>query len=87
MSTPSMLPRSSWPWGGALVRGRELQSDPITAQPRGVVPPDICFLVSSVSPGNLLYDFFKGHELNPRIREFDLKFFCEMRPGLIGWVS
>ncbi|XP_026174555.1 delta(14)-sterol reductase LBR isoform X2 [Mastacembelus armatus] len=26
-----------------------------------------------------------GHELNPRIQDFDLKFFCEMRPGLIGW--
>ncbi|XP_039980736.1 delta(14)-sterol reductase LBR isoform X2 [Xiphias gladius] len=26
-----------------------------------------------------------GHELNPRIKDFDLKFFCEMRPGLIGW--
>ncbi|XP_037305226.2 delta(14)-sterol reductase LBR isoform X1 [Pungitius pungitius] len=37
------------------------------------------------SSGNMVYDFFKGHELNPRIREFDLKFFCEMRPGLIGW--
>ncbi|KAM4529582.1 delta(14)-sterol reductase LBR isoform 1-T1 [Fundulus diaphanus] len=35
--------------------------------------------------GNLIYDFFKGRELNPRIKEFDLKFFCEMRPGLIGW--
>ncbi|XP_074541822.1 delta(14)-sterol reductase LBR isoform X2 [Halichoeres trimaculatus] len=35
--------------------------------------------------GNVVYDFFKGHELNPRIRDFDLKFFCEMRPGLIGW--
>ncbi|XP_070781571.1 delta(14)-sterol reductase LBR [Enoplosus armatus] len=35
--------------------------------------------------GNLAYDFFKGHELNPRIKDFDLKFFCEMRPGLIGW--
>ncbi|KAM9355617.1 delta(14)-sterol reductase LBR isoform 2-T2 [Pholidichthys leucotaenia] len=35
--------------------------------------------------GNLAYDFFKGRELNPRIRSFDLKFFCEMRPGLIGW--
>lgn len=35
----------------------------------------------------MLYDFFKGRELNPRIRNFDLKFFCEMRPGLIGWVS
>lgn len=37
------------------------------------------------SSGNMVYDFFKGHELNPRIKEFDLKFFCEMRPGLIGW--
>ncbi|KAJ0039440.1 hypothetical protein NL108_014813, partial [Boleophthalmus pectinirostris] len=35
--------------------------------------------------GNVLYDFFKGRELNPRIKNFDLKFFCEMRPGLIGW--
>uniref|UniRef100_A0A7N8XD01 Delta(14)-sterol reductase LBR n=1 Tax=Mastacembelus armatus TaxID=205130 RepID=A0A7N8XD01_9TELE len=35
--------------------------------------------------GNVIYDFFKGHELNPRIQDFDLKFFCEMRPGLIGW--
>lgn len=26
-----------------------------------------------------------GHELNPRIGNFDIKFFCEMRPGLIGW--
>lgn len=34
-----------------------------------------------------MYDFFKGRELNPRIKNFDLKFFCEMRPGLIGWVS
>lgn len=39
------------------------------------------------TPGNLIYDFFKGRELNPRIKDFDLKFFCEMRPGLIGWVS
>ncbi|XP_049324506.1 delta(14)-sterol reductase TM7SF2 isoform X2 [Astyanax mexicanus] len=36
--------------------------------------------------GNPLYDFFIGRELNPRIGSFDLKFFCELRPGLIGWV-
>ncbi|XP_061904146.1 delta(14)-sterol reductase TM7SF2 isoform X1 [Entelurus aequoreus] len=36
--------------------------------------------------GNPLYDFFIGRELNPRIGHFDLKFFCELRPGLIGWV-
>lgn len=35
--------------------------------------------------GSVMYDFFKGRELNPRIKNFDLKFFCEMRPGLIGW--
>ncbi|XP_020508088.2 delta(14)-sterol reductase LBR isoform X1 [Labrus bergylta] len=35
--------------------------------------------------GHVLYDFFKGRELNPRVKSFDLKFFCEMRPGLIGW--
>ncbi|XP_070991703.1 delta(14)-sterol reductase TM7SF2-like isoform X2 [Oncorhynchus clarkii lewisi] len=27
-----------------------------------------------------------GRELNPRIGSFDLKYFCELRPGLIGWV-
>ncbi|CAM9267134.1 unnamed protein product [Lampetra planeri] len=34
-----------------------------------------------VLPGSFMYDFFKGRELNPRIKDFDLKFFCEMRPG------
>jgi delta14-sterol reductase/lamin-B receptor len=36
--------------------------------------------------GNVLYDFFIGRELNPRIGTFDWKEFCELRPGLIGWV-
>lgn len=39
-------------------------------------------------PGNTsvaVYDFFMGRELNPRINAFDLKYFCELRPGLIGW--
>lgn len=36
--------------------------------------------------GNAIYDFFIGRELNPRIGHFDLKVFCELRPGLIGWV-
>ncbi|KNC81445.1 hypothetical protein SARC_06234 [Sphaeroforma arctica JP610] len=35
--------------------------------------------------GNPFYDFFMGRELNPRIGDFDLKVFCELRPGLIGW--
>ncbi|KAG0262016.1 erg24, C-14 sterol reductase [Mortierella polycephala] len=41
--------------------------------------------------GNHLYDFVMGRELNPRFSAspdsiFDLKYFAELRPGLIGWV-
>ena len=35
--------------------------------------------------GYSVYDFWMGRELNPRIGSFDLKCFCELRPGLIGW--
>ncbi|KAJ1911201.1 erg24, C-14 sterol reductase [Mycoemilia scoparia] len=36
---------------------------------------------------NILYDFFIGRELNPRIfgGTFDIKYFCELRPGILGW--
>jgi len=33
-----------------------------------------------------VYNFFIGRELNPRVGSFDLKYFCELRPGLIGWI-
>jgi len=33
----------------------------------------------------MIYDFWIGHPLNPRIGNFDLKSFFELRPGLIGW--
>ncbi|KAI9166568.1 Delta(14)-sterol reductase [Paramyrothecium foliicola] len=41
--------------------------------------------------GNLLYDWFIGRELNPRVTlpfigEIDLKEFLELRPGMLGWV-
>lgn len=36
--------------------------------------------------GNIIYEFFLGRELNPRIGSLDLKEFCELYPGLIGWV-
>jgi len=36
--------------------------------------------------GDALHDYVMGVSLNPRIRSFDLKFFCESRPGLILWV-
>lgn len=41
--------------------------------------------------GNIVYDFFIGRELNPRINlpvlgAVDIKSFCELRPGWIGWL-
>ena len=36
--------------------------------------------------GNPFYDYFMGRELNPRFGSFDWKEFCELRPGLIGWM-
>eukprot|EP00597_Dinobryon_sp_UTEXLB2267_P006845 CAMPEP_0170083680 /NCGR_PEP_ID=MMETSP0019_2-20121128/19054_1 /TAXON_ID=98059 /ORGANISM="Dinobryon sp., Strain UTEXLB2267" /LENGTH=390 /DNA_ID=CAMNT_0010299365 /DNA_START=228 /DNA_END=1400 /DNA_ORIENTATION=+ len=44
-------------------------------------------LAKGGNTGNAVYDFFIGRELNPRILwgSFDLKEFCELKPGLIGW--
>ena len=36
--------------------------------------------------GNPMYDFFIGRALNPRVGDLDLKYLCELRPGLIGWI-
>lgn len=41
--------------------------------------------------GNVLYDWFIGRELNPRVTlpifgEVDIKSWCELRPGMLGWV-
>ncbi|KAF2400217.1 delta(14)-sterol reductase [Trichodelitschia bisporula] len=41
--------------------------------------------------GNMLYDWFIGRELNPRVTlpllgEIDIKAWMEMRPGLLGWI-
>ncbi|KDQ09928.1 hypothetical protein BOTBODRAFT_58446 [Botryobasidium botryosum FD-172 SS1] len=33
-----------------------------------------------------IYNFWIGRELNPSIGSFDIKSFCELRPGLILWV-
>jgi delta14-sterol reductase/lamin-B receptor len=44
--------------------------------------------VLATNTGNFVYDFFLGRELNPRLfrNTFDWKEFCELRPGLIGWL-
>ena len=36
--------------------------------------------------GHFTYDFWMGRELNPRLGSFDFKVFCELRPGLVGWM-
>lgn len=52
--------------------------------------PEMRELAKGGHTGNLIYDFFIGRELNPRITfpffgEVDLKAWLEMRPGLTGW--
>lgn len=44
-------------------------------------------LAAGGDTGVPFYDFFIGRELNPRIGSLDLKEFCELYPGLIGWVA
>ncbi|KAF3059390.1 Delta(14)-sterol reductase [Daldinia childiae] len=41
--------------------------------------------------GNLIYDFYIGRELNPRVTlpiigEIDIKEWMELRPGMLGWI-
>ncbi|EPX73242.1 C-14 sterol reductase Erg24 [Schizosaccharomyces octosporus yFS286] len=43
-------------------------------------------LAEGGNSGNVLYDWFIGRILNPRIGKFDIKVFCELRPGLILWI-
>ncbi|KZF23528.1 Delta(14)-sterol reductase [Xylona heveae TC161] len=48
-------------------------------------------LANGGKTGNLLYDWFIGRELNPRVTipvlgTVDIKEFCELRPGLLGWI-
>jgi protein-S-isoprenylcysteine O-methyltransferase Ste14 len=37
--------------------------------------------------GSQIADFWLGLVRNPRVGSFDIKLFCEARPGLIGWVA
>jgi len=48
-------------------------------------------LAAGGQSGNLLYDWFIGRELNPRVTlpfigEIDLKEWLELRPGMLGWI-
>ncbi|MGH7391762.1 MAG: hypothetical protein ACREM3_20250 [Candidatus Rokuibacteriota bacterium] len=41
---------------------------------------------AGATTGQPVSDYFMGPLLNPRLGDFDLKYFCESRPGLILWV-
>ena len=48
-------------------------------------------LAAGACTGNVIYDHYMGREKNPRISlpvigEIDLKEWCEVRPGLLGWL-
>ena len=61
---------------------------PILGQPPVVCRSEECIHTNPNcgAAGYGLYDFFIGRELNPRLGTFDLKEFCELYPGLIGWL-
>lgn len=53
--------------------------------------PSMRELAAGGHSGNILYDWFIGRELNPRIKvpvfgEVDIKSWCELRPGMLGWI-
>lgn len=52
---------------------------------RSFVPGRVLAKHGSISK-QPVYEFFMGRELNPRIGPLDLKEFCELYPGLIGWI-
>lgn len=41
---------------------------------------------ASETTRGFFYNYWMGTGLNPRVKGFDFKFFCECRPGLIAWV-
>lgn len=62
----------SWALSLALFASAALRGDRVLAAVGG-------------STGSTVYDWFVGRELNPRIGGLDVKEFCELYPGLIGW--
>ncbi|RAH62170.1 C-14 sterol reductase [Aspergillus piperis CBS 112811] len=52
---------------------------------------DLRELAAGGRTDNIIYDFYIGRELNPRVTlplfgEIDIKTWCEMYPGLTGWI-
>lgn len=52
---------------------------------------DLRELAAGGTTGHMIYDFYIGRELNPRLTlpflgEIDIKTWCEVCPGLTGWI-
>lgn len=43
-------------------------------------------LATGGNSGNIIYDWFIGRELNPRVGPLDIKMFSELRPGMLLWL-
>ncbi|CAK7224209.1 erg24, C-14 sterol reductase [Sporothrix bragantina] len=68
-----------------------VRSFSVNENPAARAPGDLRELAAGGHSGNLMYDWFIGRELNPRITlpllgEFDIKSFMELRPGMLGWM-
>ncbi|KAI0181127.1 ERG4/ERG24 ergosterol biosynthesis protein [Hypoxylon sp. FL1284] len=53
--------------------------------------PQHRLLAAGGCSGNMIYDFYIGRELNPRVAlpvigEIDIKEWMELRPGMLGWI-
>jgi 7-dehydrocholesterol reductase len=87
-------------WGGLLVASNAYGfALAILVQLKGYYSPTFlvdCKLSGQYAPslaidhvltsvGSLVFDFWGGVELNPRIGNLDLKFFHNGRPGIVAW--
>jgi hypothetical protein len=66
---------------GALILATSLSLTLYAASFRGGA-----VLAATGTSGMFTYDFWMGRELNPRVFWVDLKEFCELYPGLGGWM-
>ena len=87
------VPLATAATGLSFVLSLYLYVSSFAVAPAGVEKEDPrrALLAEGGNSGSPVYDAFMGRELNPRVRlpggfSFDLKAFCELRPGLIGWI-
>lgn len=60
----------------------------VLARPYGATEPatPATQLARNGNTGSVIYDYWLGRTLNPRLGFLDFKYVCELRPGLVGWM-